>query len=172
MHHDLGLVDSLTPQSLGEPGQRTFKITAASGHGQAIVWMEKEQLFQIGISIKQFIATRSGAASPSPFVPDQTPGFGPVYVEFKAGEMSLKYDSSSDVFTLAATKVEAEEDDGEEEESVQFSFARAEADEMADAALEIVAAGRRPCMLCGRPIDPGGHFCVKVNGHREIDGDG
>ena len=30
----------------------------------------------------------------------------------------------------------------------------------------IVAAGRPICVLCGRPIDPEGHFCPKRNGPR------
>ena len=65
MDQDLGLVDSLTPESIGEPGQRTFKITATSSRGEAIVWMEKEQLFQIGVSVKQLTATRKEPSQPS-----------------------------------------------------------------------------------------------------------
>jgi uncharacterized repeat protein (TIGR03847 family) len=34
-------------------------------------------------------------------------------------------------------------------------------------AAAIVAAGRPICVLCGRPIDPEGHFCPKRNGHGE-----
>jgi uncharacterized repeat protein (TIGR03847 family) len=33
-------------------------------------------------------------------------------------------------------------------------------------ALEIVAAGRPPCPLCGQPLDADGHICVRLNGHR------
>ena len=32
-------------------------------------------------------------------------------------------------------------------------------------AVEIVAAGRLPCPLCGQPLDPGGHICPRRNGH-------
>jgi uncharacterized repeat protein (TIGR03847 family) len=31
----------------------------------------------------------------------------------------------------------------------------------------VVAAGRAICVLCGKPIDPDGHFCPKRNGHGE-----
>lgn len=168
MDQDLGLVDSLTPESIGEPGRRTFKITATSSRGEAVVWMEKEQLFQIGVSIKQLTATRSTPSQPSEFVPDTAPGPIPVSAEFKTGELSLKHDGGSDVFTLEARSMETEEDDHlTQPDSVQFSFTRRLGEQMADRALEIVAAGRKPCQLCGGPINPDGHFCVKVNGHRQ-----
>jgi uncharacterized repeat protein (TIGR03847 family) len=32
-------------------------------------------------------------------------------------------------------------------------------------ALEVVAAGRMPCPLCGQPLDPQGHICPRRNGH-------
>ena len=64
--------------------------------------------------------------------------------------------------------MESDEDDPiSQPDSVQFSFSRRRGEQMADRALEIVAAGRRPCPLCGGPINPDGHFCVKVNGHRQ-----
>src|SRR5690606_28103888 len=33
-------------------------------------------------------------------------------------------------------------------------------------ALEVVAAGRPPCPLCGQPLDAKGHVCVRLNGYR------
>ena len=29
----------------------------------------------------------------------------------------------------------------------------------------VVAAGRRTCPLCGRPLEPGGHVCPRHNGY-------
>ena len=168
MDQDLGLVDSLTPESIGEPGQRTFKITATSSRGEAIVWMEKEQLFQISVSVKQLTATRNEPSQPVQFVPDSPPGPFPIAAEFKTGELALKHDGASDVFTLKARSGESEEEDpSAQPDSVQFSFTRRLGEQMADRALAIVAAGRKPCPLCGGPINPDGHFCVKVNGHRQ-----
>jgi uncharacterized repeat protein (TIGR03847 family) len=37
--------------------------------------------------------------------------------------------------------------------------------QFASGALEVVRAGRPPCPLCGAPLDPTGHFCVRRNGH-------
>ncbi len=161
----LGLVDYLGAEAIGVPGKRTFNITARSDRGQAIVWMEKDQLFQVGISIKQFIATRESTADPVPFTPAGDAPSSPISAEFKSGEMSLQHDSGSDVFTLSALEP-AEDGSDEPAREVLFSFIRPDAERLADAALKSVAAGRPPCPLCGAPMEDGGsHFCVKVNGH-------
>jgi hypothetical protein len=36
---------------------------------------------------------------------------------------------------------------------------------LSDYALQVVASGRPICPLCGRPIDHGGHFCPRTDGH-------
>src|SRR5919202_613933 len=33
---------------------------------------------------------------------------------------------------------------------------------------KVVAAGRPPCPLCGQPLDPRGHMCARLNGHRRL----
>ncbi|MSQ34529.1 MAG: DUF3090 family protein [Dehalococcoidia bacterium] len=173
--YDLGLVDSVTAQSHGRPGERTFKIVARSPRGHATVWMEKEQLYQVGISIKQFVAERPPISAPAPFVTEPAVG-RPIEVEFKAGDMSLRHDPASDTFTLAASNVSdddqaagVQEGQYREEQAVEVlvNFSRAEADRLADTALEVVASGRKPCPLCGAPIDASEHFCVRRNGHHK-----
>ena len=157
-YNDLGLVDYLHCESIGEPGQRTFNITARSDRGEAVIWMEKEQLFQVGISLKQFLATRQTPSNPSMFdVPDIDSPV-PLHVEFKTDEMSLRHDAESDVFTIVATD--------ETRVKITFSFKRSQAEEISKRTINVVAAGRKPCPLCTAPLDPRiGHFCVKVNGY-------
>ena len=171
--HDLGMADSVEAEAIGVPGKRTFKITAASSRGVAVVWMEKEQLFQVGASIKRFLAAGPETAAPDLHPARPRPG-PPVETEFKAGEMSLRYDSSTGVLTLIAAAVEPPQDaehPGLEEApaAVQFSFTHPMAETLAERALEACAAGRRPCPFCGGPIDPEGHFCVRTNGHQRLD---
>ena len=91
--HDLGLTDSIEAETLGEPGQRTFNIKARSGRGEAVVWMEKEQLFQVGVSLKQFLATRESTADPVPFSPAHPETSYPIEIEFKItreGKLAIK----------------------------------------------------------------------------------
>lgn len=164
---DLGLVEFMKAESVGRPGERTFNITARSGRGRAVVWMEKEQLFQVAASLKQFLATRESTADPVPFDMDIQPADTLIDAEFKTPQMTLRHDPASDVFTLAAEDY-GEGESEEPEQVVEFSFSREEAEDLADTALRVVASGRPPCPLCGGPLTPGeSHFCVKVNGHTE-----
>lgn len=164
---NLGMVEYIDAEARGRPGQRTFNITARSPRGKAVVWMEKEQLFQVGASLKQFLATRESTADPVPFGLDLDASDYLIEAEFKTPQMTLRHDPASDVFTLSAE--DYGEDGAEEpEQVVEFSFPRDEADRLANKSLEVVASGRPPCPLCTGPIAPGeDHFCVKVNGHTE-----
>ena len=167
------MADSVEAEAIGVPGKRTFKITAASRRGVAVVWMEKEQLFQVAVSVRRFLAAGAETAPPDLHPAPPRPG-APVVAEFKAGEMSLRYDASTGVLTLMAAAMEVQEDaelPGLEEApaAVQFSFTRPMAETLAERALEACAAGRRPCPFCGGPMDPEGHFCVRTNGHQDLD---
>lgn len=170
---DLGLVDTIDATDVGEPGQRTFKLTAMSSRGEAIVWMEKEQMFQIGLSIKQLVALEDPPASPSRFEPEYPAPAAPGKVEFKVSELHIRHDPRIDVFTIEATDPESEfENDNEEPATtVQFSFTRAVGVRLSEAALEAVSGGRPRCELCGGPKDAAGHVCPKTNGHHKGDFD-
>ncbi len=162
---NLGLVEHIDAESRGRPGHRTFNITARSRRGQAVVWMEKEQLFQVGASLRQFLATRESTADPVPFELDVELTDHGIEVEFKTPQMTLRHDPASDVFTLSAEDY-AENSSEEPDQVVEFSFAREDAERLANTSLEVVASGRPPCPLCTGPLTPGDeHFCVKVNGH-------
>ena len=45
----LGALSRIVPNTFGEPGQRTFNLVLESGEALCTVWLEKEQLFQLGI---------------------------------------------------------------------------------------------------------------------------
>ncbi len=165
---DLGLAESIVPEAIGRPGERKFKITVISHRGSAIIWMEKEQLFQVAAALKQFLSSRSAISNATHYVSRNEGPSSAISAEFRVGEMSLSHDARSDVFTVAVTDIESEHEGDDEEDAVavQFSFTRVSADKIADVALEVVAAGRKPCPLCSAPQDPEGHFCVRTNGHR------
>ena len=64
---------------------------------------------------------------------------------------------------LAAFEGIEVEDDGPDTLRVRMTveFARG----FVNRAIEVVAAGRLPCPLCGQPLDPQGHICPRRNGH-------
>ena len=59
--------------------------------------------------------------------------------------------------------IDEDEEDGPDTLRVRVTADVARA--FVNRALEVVAAGRLPCPLCGQPLDPQGHICPRRNGH-------
>lgn len=102
---------------------------------------------------------------------------GRVVIEAREiGETDIEEDDAEDVDID-----ETETAEGAEEEGIELRSLAADMDDprdvvrvelepqaalhFASGALEVVRAGRPPCPLCGAPLDPTGHFCVRRNGH-------
>jgi uncharacterized repeat protein (TIGR03847 family) len=66
---------------------------------------------------------------------------------------------------LLAAFEEVEDDDDEGPDTLRVRLTPAEARGFVNRALDVVAAGRLPCPLCGQPLDPQGHICPRRNGH-------
>jgi hypothetical protein len=64
------------------------------------------------------------------------------------------------------TEVELEVERGR----VRFWATREQMLSLARHGAAVCAAGRPRCQLCGNPIDPDGHQCPALNGHREQSG--
>ena len=64
---------------------------------------------------------------------------------------------------LAAFEGIDDDDDGPDTLQVRMTVEVARS--FVNRALEVVAAGRLPCPLCGQPLDPQGHICPRRNGH-------
>lgn len=171
---DLGLVDAIEAETFGEPGQRTFNVSVRSARGEAKVWMEKEQLLQLSVAIRRLAAAAESPGSPEGYVPEYAHAGDPVAVDFKIGDMRLRYDEATDVFTLEATDSRRDDDEGEDQgaveepTTVQFAFRRAAAEELAETATRIVSAGRPLCPFCHGPMDAAGHICPRSNGHHRV----
>ena len=61
--HDLGLCRSIHADSVGLPGQRYFRLVADTERGTVFLWLEKEQLYDLAVAIKQ---TMDRAVSDAP----------------------------------------------------------------------------------------------------------
>ena len=62
-------VTKLRSEAVGEPGSRTFRILVESGSSSAVIWIEKEQLFQLALAIQQLLV----AATEEPSSPSRPP---------------------------------------------------------------------------------------------------
>ncbi len=170
----LGLVDQLEPLTYGQPGERTFNITAQSQYGTGVTWLEKEQLYSISDSLGSAISLLEIAPDPTADAgqavkPDEDDPSD--YVEFKAWQISLQYDEQHQIFlfTAAGPDPDATEDEQSENPNaiiLHFGFSYQQAGQLAARGMEIVAAGRPICPYCGIPIeDVEDHKCRRRNGH-------
>lgn len=173
--YDLGVLLGLEAESLGVPGQRTFRVHAHSRSGAARLWLEKEQLQQLASTIEQLLVevaqargfTTGGSSVPFPGTPT---------VEFHVGRITLGYDQDADLVTMLifeSVALDEEETpslggsdpDGEQ---VRYQVGRELAQTFSRQALDVCSAGRPRCPLCGAPLDGPTHFCPRSNGHAPL----
>jgi uncharacterized repeat protein (TIGR03847 family) len=163
--YPLGALSRIEAETFGLPGRRTFRLALQSGRATTYVWLEKEQLSQLGAGLKEAVErqTASDRARASTPTAPSWPG-GDTLIEFKARVLSGRHDQDTNSFYLQAHGDE-DERSGEEAPSVSFWITVDQASELADESLRICASGRPICFLCGLPIDPSGHVCPRANGH-------
>ena len=160
--HEFTQIARFKPETFGEPGNRTFSISAESQSSTAKIWLEKEQLAELSLAISEL-------AKDTPEL-GQNPGSGPVHLEasplthldFKANQLAFGHNAEQDLFIVDAYDPD---DINSEEPTVRMWVDRKLILDFADQALKIVAAGRPICPLCARAIDPAGHYCPRTNGH-------
>ena len=158
-------VTSLRAEAVGEPGRRTFRILADSGSSSAVIWLEKEQLFQLALSIHQILATAPEDAAQARGTPSDREAPEQTHLDLKSGQMVLGHDGTGGLFTIDAHH---EEDDEEDPAAIRVWANRRQISDFAEESLRVCAAGRPLCPLCGRPVEPSGHTCPRSNGHTDI----
>jgi hypothetical protein len=134
-----------------------------AGSARTYVWLEKEQLFQLGVYLQEAIRTLSDDDKRRESEPGEPQwSGGEESVEFKARQLLLNYHIPANSFYLVAYEGdESERDAG----SVSCWITPNQAERLGEEALRICASGRPPCFLCGLPINPEGHVCPRANGH-------
>lgn len=161
--YELGHCRFVAAESVGQPGQRRFRLNALNDGGQSVtLWMEKEQLAALGDAIETVLRDEAYEHVPRPL--DDLPP-EPVFpltsdVDFRAAQLSMGVNREARRIVLIGT-------DGDEENatSASFEFDYHEGHTLRRQVLEVVASGRPPCPLCGGPLDPSGHICPRSNGH-------
>ena len=98
--------------------------------------------------------------SGTPPVELEAPGL--TRLDFKVNKLALGFDESKGLFVLDAHE---SEDTADTDATVRIWAGRQHLDDFAQEAIEVCASGRPLCPLCGRPVDPDGHQCARLNGH-------
>ncbi|AYF75753.1 DUF3090 domain-containing protein [Nocardia yunnanensis] len=171
--------DRFVAGTVGEPGDRAFYLQAVQQPRVISVLLEKQQVKvladRMGLLLDE-VARRFGTAVPpqAADVADTAPLVMPVDAEFRVGTMGLGWDADAGavvVELLAITETEVDEsvvlDDTEEgPDAVRVFLTPVQAREFALRSARVIAAGRPPCPLCGEPLSPAGHMCVRTNGYK------
>ena len=163
--YPLGSLSSIEAKTIGEPGHRTFHLAMEAGPASCTVWLEKEQLFQLGVYLQDTVQSLSEEDRERPSQPREPEWSGEgASIDFKVAQLLLSHDGSTNSFYFLAYEGEDEES-SDEGSSVSFWVTISQAETLAEEALSICAAGRPRCFLCGLPINPEGHVCPRSNGH-------
>ncbi len=161
-------VSRLNAEALGEAGHRTFRILAECGSNSAVMWLEKQQLFQLAVAIRQLVLTSAGREDPHEeaivLQPEDTPRKA---LEFQVGKIALGEDTITGKVIIEAHDIDLVEEGEESPAVLRAWITRAQAEGLVEEAFEVCAAGRPLCSLCGGPIDPEGHVCPRSNGHHQ-----
>ena len=160
--------------TVGQPGQRTFFLQATDGERITSVALEKSQVQVLAERLGDLLdeVRRRGGDAPveaPPELEDVAPLDQPILEEFRAGTLAIAWDGDDGLVVVEAHEMndaqDVEDDDEAEGNVLRVRITPAAARAFAKRALRVVAAGRPPCPLCGRPLDPEGHVCARLNGH-------
>ena len=160
--YELPEVARFTAGTVGPPGARVFYLQAAGAGEIVTLKVEKAQVAALADYLAELL---SDLQPPEPVdVPADLDLVPPVEAAWAVGSLGLSYDERYDRVVLVAEElVDAEA--VEEPATARLAITRGQVRAFVDHAAGLVAAGRPPCQLCGRPLDPRGHVCVKTNGH-------
>ncbi|MGH2663540.1 MAG: DUF3090 family protein [Actinomycetota bacterium] len=168
---ELDPVDRITAGAVGESGERVFYLQGRQSERLVTLQVEKQQVELLAASLVEILARTGLETGEGPSEEDM--GLEePVIPEWRAGRLSLGFDEERDMVVLEAEEFVPEEEGAEqvaigEPSRTRFWTTREQALALARHAAAVAAAGRPRCELCGNPIDPEGHLCPALNGHRD-----
>lgn len=172
---DLDPVDRITAGAVGEPGQRTFFLQARTGDRVVTISVEKEQVELLSSSILDILASvdkETGEGPPDPEL-ELEPPLEPLW---RAGRLSIGYVEERDLMLLELEELVPGTDeeqaegletpDAPEPARLRMWATREQMLALSRHGAEVAARGRPRCQFCGNPMDPEGHVCPAMNGHR------
>jgi uncharacterized repeat protein (TIGR03847 family) len=169
---ELEPVDRITAGAVGEPGQRTFFLQARTGDRVVTIGVEKEQVELLSSSILEILATvdKETGEGPDERELELEPPLEPLW---RAGRLSIGYSEERDLMLLELEELlpDTEDEDVEDPDAPEPARLRVWATREQMLALSrhgaaVAARGRPRCRFCGNPLDPEGHMCPAMNGHR------
>ena len=157
---------------MGEPGSRAFYLQARQGRAVVTVGLEKTQVSALAQRIGELLMAVDAAPGTVSAPPAGSEGAEPMVELFRVGVLALGWDPETRSLTVEARPIdedgeypEVPDDDPEGPDLLRVRMSPEHAGWFATAAAALVQAGRPTCPFCGEPLDPTGHFCVRMNGN-------
>jgi len=163
---DLGLLDALDAEAIGQPGERSFRLRARAGSMYASLWMEKESVAALGRSFSALLAERSRMRGTPAGAVEAVGNFPQsAQVDLQVARLGLDWDGDQEHIIIFADDAAAIESG--DTPACRMEIDRSVALRAVTQFQEVVAAGRPLCPLCHEPLDFAGqpHFCPRTNGH-------
>lgn len=170
---ELDPVGRITAAAVGEPGNRVFYLQARKDEVIVSVILEKQQVALLAMHINELLE-RVGGTDEAGQEEEASDLEEPVTPEFRVGQIGLGYDESRDLVLVQCDEFVPTDEEGvpeprdEDPGRLRLWATRAQMQALARRSEEEVASGRPICPMCGEAIDPNGHFCIRSNGHREV----
>jgi uncharacterized repeat protein (TIGR03847 family) len=158
---DLPSPDTFTAGTVGEPGSRVFYLQVTDDQLVISVRCEKQQV----AALADYFDGLLEDLEPAPFgsVAADLQFRAPVQELWTVGPIGVAYDEPADRIVVVLEELTAEDDEAEESASIRVRLTRAQVAAFVPHARTLVDAGRPPCIFCGRPLDPDGHACPRMN---------
>jgi len=164
-------VSRITIGAIGAPGKRVFYLQARKEEQLATVVLEKQQVQVLAIGVEQFLVDLQKRY---PNLPEASAEYvaadmaleEPIESAFRVGHIGLGYDEATDRLVLVVRELQEEGDDPGQASLARFWATRSQVRGVCRWGVEVAGQGRPICGNWGEPIDPGGHFCPKSNGHK------
>jgi uncharacterized repeat protein (TIGR03847 family) len=170
-HIELHAVNRVTVNTVGPPGGRVFLFQASDAVDTITLKLEKEQARALAHTAEELLENLDKEYPLEDSTQDR-PASGdymlhnPLEPLFQIGQIGLGYDRGRDMIVLATQELLL--DESEEPSTARFWVSRSQLRALSRQTLDVVEQGRPVCPLCGRPIDPDGHFCPRSNGHDRV----
>lgn len=170
---ELSRPDLFLAGTVGPPGQRIFYLQARQDDSVYTLRCEKQQVSALADYLEGLLAELPSTASPSDRHPsNEVDLVEPAIAEWVIGALAVAYNVDLDRFIIEAEELVVAPEDITEAEAeallaeagrALLSVSRAQAARFVAISHDLVSAGRPPCFLCGRALDPEGHLCPRNN---------
>jgi uncharacterized repeat protein (TIGR03847 family) len=149
--------EHFTAGTVGPKGARTFFLQAGDQGRLVTVKLEKQQVAALAEYLEELLDDLPGPTERMAVSRHEL--IEPVEPVFVVGALGVAYEEADGSLLLVAEEMLPDDDDSTPT-NIRFRISRARAADFVEHARTLVAAGRPPCRVCGRPADLGGPVCV------------